>query len=147
MKVLELMQKDVKTCSPDDSLESIALMMWNHDCGSIPVVDPAGKPIGIITDRDIAMSCALNHKSLWDLRARDVTNNRPLFTCYEDDDMSVALATMQTHRIRRLPAVDDDGQLQGLISIDDVVARSEEKLRGMSYKDAMHTLKAVCVHH
>lgn len=147
MKVHNVMEKDVKTCSSDDTLESVAMMMWNSDCGSAPVIDPSGKPIGIITDRDIAMSCALNHKPLWELRTRDVTNNRPLYTCNENDDMRSALETMKSHRIRRLPVVDDVGHLQGLISIDDVVAFSEEKLPDLSFQDTMSTLKAVCIHH
>jgi CBS domain-containing protein len=121
--------------------------MWNTDCGSIPVIDQSGTPIGIITDRDIAMSCALIHKPLWKLRARDVTNSRPLYTCHGNDDMSFALETMRTYRIRRLPVVDKTGHLRGLISIDDIVAASEEKLPGMSFRDTMSTLKAVRIHH
>lgn len=147
MKVRDVMEKDVKTCSLDDNLESVAMLMWNNDCGSAPVIDQSGTPIGIITDRDIAMSCALNHKPLWELRTRDVTNNRPLYTCHENDDMSFALETMRAHRIRRLPVVDKTGHLRGLISIDDIVACSEDKLTGMSFQDTMNTLKAVCIHH
>lgn len=147
MKVCDVMEKDVKTCSPDDTLEAAAMMMWNSDCGSAPVIDQSGTPIGIITDRDIAMSCALNHKPLWELRTRDVTNNRQLYTCNGNDDMRTALETLQAHRIRRLPVVDDAGHLQGLISIDDIVACSEEKMPGMSFQDTMNTLKAVCIHH
>ena len=78
MKVRDVMESNVKTCALNDNLESVATLMWNNDCGSIPVIDQSGTPIGIITDRDIAMSCALNHKPLWELRARDVTNSRPL---------------------------------------------------------------------
>lgn len=147
MKVTNVMQKDVKTCGLDDTLESVALMMWNNDCGSAPVIDQSGTPLGIITDRDITMSCALNHKPLWELRTREVTNNRPLYTCNENDDISAALETLQTHRVRRLPVVNDAGHLHGLISIDDIVACSQEKMPGMSFQDTMNTLKAVCIHH
>jgi CBS domain-containing protein len=147
MKVRDVMEGDVKTCKLDDNLELVAMMMWHSDCGSIPVLDQSGTPIGIVTDRDIAMSCALNHKPLWELRARDVTNNRPLYTCHENDDMSFALETMRTYRIRRLPVVDKAGHLRGLISIDDIVAASEEKVPGMSFRDTMSTLKAVFIHH
>ncbi len=147
MKVSELMEREVKTCSPEDSLESSAMLMWNNDCGSVPVIEASGKPIGIITDRDIAMSCALNHKPLWELRTSDVTNNRPLYSCNENDDIYSALTTMKTRRVRRLPVVDGSGCLQGIISIDDIVARSEKKTPGMTFQDTMNTLKAVCAHH
>lgn len=147
MKVREIMERDVKTCHLEDTLESSAMMMWNNDCGSLPVIDSSGKPIGMITDRDIAMSSALNHRPLWDLHARDVTSNRPLYVCRENDDVRSALEAMQSHRVRRLPVVSDGGQLRGIISIDDVVACSDEKTAGLSYRDAMTTLKAVCIHH
>ena len=147
MKVSDLMERDVKTCSPDDTLESSAMMMWNNDCGSATVVDTSGTPIGIVTDRDIAMSCALNHKPLWELRNSEVTNNQTLYTCNENDDIGYALEAMQAHRVRRLPVVNDGGHLLGIISIDDVVACSEEKTPGMSFRDTMNAMKAVCIHH
>lgn len=147
MKVCDVMERDVKTCGPDDTLESVALLMWNHDCGAVPVVDQSANPLGIITDRDITMSCALNHKALWELSTKEVTNNRPLYTCGENDNMSSALKTMQAQRIRRLPVIDKSGCLKGIVSIDDVVACSEEKTLGMSFKDTMNTLKTVCIHH
>lgn len=147
MKVFEVMEKDVTSCSPDDALDAVAMLMWHNDCGSIAVVDQAGTPVGIITDRDIAMSCALNHKSLWDLHARDVTNNRPLHTCKENDGVGIALGIMQAQRIRRLPVLSESGRLRGIISIDDIVACSDEKMPDLSFRDTMKTLKAVCIHH
>jgi CBS domain-containing protein len=147
MKIFEVMEKDVTSCSPDDTLDAIAMLMWQNDCGSVAVVDQAGTAVGIITDRDIAMSCALNHKSLWDLCARDVTNNRPLYTCKENDDVGVALGIMQAQKIRRLPIVSESGHLRGIISTDDIVARSDEKMPDLSFRDTMKTLKAVCIHH
>lgn len=147
MKTCDVMERDVKTCSPDDNLESAAMLMWNNDCGAAMIIDPTGTPVGILTDRDIAMSCALNHKPLWDLSARDVTNNRPLYTCNENDDVRSALFTMQQQKIRRLPVVNEAGHIQGIISIDDIVACSEENMPDLSYQDTMKTLKAVCIHH
>ncbi len=147
MKVRDVMEKDVKSCGPDDTLESLAMTMWNNNCGSVPVTDSSGTPIGIITDRDIAMSSALNHKPLWELCSREVTNSRPLYTCNEKDDIHAALEAMQAYQVRRLPVIDDSGHLKGIISIDDIVACSEETTPGMSYLETMNTLKAVCVHH
>lgn len=147
MKACDVMVRDVKTCSPDDTLESVAMVMWNNDCGSVTMIDQMGTPIGIITDRDIAMSCALNHKSLWELSVKDVTNNRSLYMCNENDDVKSTLATMQQQKIRRLPVVNKAGHLEGIISIDDIVACSKETMPDLSYRDTMKTLKAVCTHH
>lgn len=147
MKVRDIMEKDVKTCNTNDTLEAPAMLMWNHNCGSAPVIDGSGTPIGIITDRDITMSCALNHKPLWELRTSEVISDRPLYTCNENDDISTALKTMQNNRVRRLPVVNNDGRLQGIISIDDIVACFKEETPGMSFHDTMNTLKAVSISH
>jgi CBS domain-containing protein len=147
MNVSDLMERDVVTCHPHDSLEIAARLMWDNNCGSIPVIDEYGVPVGIITDRDIAMSCVLNHKAQWELRASDVTNNRPLHLCSEHEDIKSALHAMLVQRIRRLPVVNAAGRLQGIISIDDIIARSEERAADLSFRDTMDTLKTVCIQH
>jgi CBS domain-containing protein len=141
------MERDVVTCHPDENLETAARLMWDNNCGSIPVIDEYGIPVGIVTDRDIAMSCVLNHRAPWELRVSDVTNNRPLHVCGEHEDIKGALHTMQMQKIRRLPVVNDAGRLQGIISIDDAIARSEERAPDLSFRDTMDTLKAVCIQH
>ena len=147
MIVSDLMERDVVTCHPGDNLETAARLMWDNNCGSIPVIDEFGIPVGIVTDRDIAMSCVLNHKAPWELRVSEVTNNRPLYVCVENDDIAGALHTMQTQRIRRLPVVNGAGRLRGIISIDDIVAHSAEQAPDLSFQDTMNTLKAVCIQH
>jgi CBS domain-containing protein len=152
MKVREIMTKQVASCHPEATLESVALMMWNSDCGSIPVVDEQGTPKGIVTDRDVAMASALQHKPLWEITAAQFADGRDLFTCTTEDDVRAALQAMEDHRIRRLPVVDSEGHLQGMLSVDDIVALAESTRGGkpsseLSAEDAMDVLKAVCKHH
>ena len=148
MNVTDIMVSDVRSCGPDTNLESAAMMMWDNDCGSLPIIDDGGNPIGIITDRDIAMASALNHKALWDISTREVMGDRPLFTCNLDDDIKSALKLMQTHKVRRLPVTNHSGHLEGVLSIDDVVACAEQgKTADLSFEDTVSTLKAVCKHH
>ena len=151
MKLRDLMTVDVSCCTPETNLEAAGQMMWDKDCGAIPVLDTDDRPVGMITDRDIAMSAVLNHKPLWDITAGEVTANRGVFACNMDEDIQTALSSMQTHKIRRVPVVDDDGRLRGLLSIDDLIARSERgasnKQPPLSYDRMMSTLKAVCFHH
>lgn len=147
MYASNVMERDVVACGPNETLESAAMMMWKNDCGAVVVVDESGAPVGIVTDRDIAMSCALNHKAMWDLSMCDVTNNRTLYTCNENDDMSDALQTMGEHKIRRLLVTNTEGKLQGIISIGDIVAFAGGKKKDLSYQTTMKTLKAVCIHH
>lgn len=147
MKVMDIMVHDVKSCDPDTNLESVAMMMWNNDCGSIPVLNNEGNPVGLITDRDIAMASALNHKALWDITTKEVMNTRPVYTCRSGDDIKSAIKLMQTHHIRRLPVTDGTGHLEGILSVDDIIASSNKGTTDLSYDETMKTLKAVCKHH
>lgn len=148
MNVNDTMMSQVKSCHPSSSLEDVAITMWNSDCGSVPIVDEQNKLIGIITDRDIAIGAALKHKALWEVSACEVTGDRPVFTCHPDDDIHTALAIMQRNKIRRLPIVNDAGELQGILSIGDVVALAEAKQGvDLSVDETMTMLKSVLIHH
>lgn len=148
MIVKEVMNREVTTCRPDTTLESAAIMMWDGDCGTVAVVDDGGKVIGIITDRDICMAVALQHKSASQIQVHEVMS-RHLFTCQPESDIMNALKTMSFQKVRRLPVTDDNGNVAGIISIEDLIARAERGRRGiqtpeLSYDDTMTTLKAIC---
>lgn len=152
MRVAEVMTPDVRCCTPQTDLETVAMEMWNGDCGSIPVMDDDGMPIGMITDRDIAMAAALQHKPLRDITTAEVTNGRDVYCCHSEDTIESALQVMSEGHVHRLPVIDASGCLQGILSADDVVACAERGKRGqgkpdLSFEDAMVTLKAVCKHH
>ena len=149
MKVNDVMTSDVQCCSINSSLDEIASKMWQGNCGAIPVGDAKSRPIGMITDRDIAMSCTLNHKAPWELQAATVIGNRELFSCSQDDSVDIALSIMKDRKVRRIPVTDNLGHLVGILSIDDIVARSNKgKLaQDIPYDVAMNTLKAVAFHH
>jgi CBS domain-containing protein len=151
MKLKTLMVKEVIACAPHTNLEEAGRLMWDHDCGAIPVLDDEGHPVGIVTDRDIAMSAVLNHKPLWDISAGEVIGSREVFTCHANDDIQAALAVMQSQHIRRMPVVDGDGRLLGLLSIDDIVARSAQpkgkRPPPVTFEETITTLKAVSYHH
>jgi CBS domain-containing protein len=151
MIVRDVMSHEVTTCSPDTTLESAALLMWNGDCGTVAVVDKDSRVIGIITDRDICMAVALQHKAASDIQVREVMGSN-LFTCQPDSDIMNVLKTMSFQKVRRLPVTNDNGQVEGIISIEDLIARAERGRRGirvpdLSYDDTMTTLKAICRSH
>lgn len=149
MNVNDIMITNASCCSTDTTLDKVAMLMWENNCGSIPVVDNKNKPIGIITDRDIAMCCALNHKAPWEMNTSTIMANRMLYTCSTDDDLEMAMSTMKKQKIRRLPVTNSDGSIAGMISIDDIVACSakNKSINKMSYDLTMNTLKAVAIHH
>jgi CBS-domain-containing membrane protein len=120
MNVAHCMTRDPKTCRASDSLERAAQIMWENDCGCVPVLDDASKIAGIVTDRDVCMAAYTRGAPLHALgvasaMARDVA------TCRPGDTLETALRTMRARQVRRLPVLDPDGGIAGLISLTDVV--------------------------
>jgi CBS domain-containing protein len=123
MKIQEIMTRDVRTCTLDSTLTQVARLMQTGGCGIIPVIGAAGRVAGVITDRDIALALLNTSRKPVNIAAREVMS-RELFSVLPDADVRKALVTMQEHRVRRLPVVDDDGRLKGILSIDDVILRA-----------------------
>ncbi|MCP3906748.1 MAG: CBS domain-containing protein [Oceanicoccus sp.] len=147
MKVSELMKADVQTCQSNTNLETVAMQMWNYDCGAIPVVDDAGIPTGIVTDRDIAMGSAFQHKPLQEITTQQVINHRELLSCKPDDDVDTALTIMMDGQIHRLPVVDNEGLLKGIISMDDMILVADAKktkTTPVSTAQVITALKQIC---
>jgi osmotically-inducible protein OsmY/CBS domain-containing protein len=149
MKVLDVMTSKVKACEPTTNLAAAVAMMWEENCGVLPTVNDKGRVIGIITDRDICMAAATRPKLASDITVGDVISGN-VYACSPGDDVEAALTTMQLHKVRRLPVVGDDGSLQGILSLDDVVLHARKTKGktppGISYAKVMDTLKAVCAH-
>jgi CBS domain-containing protein len=150
MKVQDVMTKDVKSCRPETNLAVAGAMMWESDCGALPVVDDAGKVMGMLTDRDIAIAVASRGRVASRIAANEVITGR-VSSCASDQHIADALAVMKQEKVRRLPVTNRDGVLQGILSINDIVLHADEtkgkQATGLSYEEAMSTLKAICEHH
>jgi len=146
VKIEEIMTRDVRTCSPDDTLATAAQVMWEMDCGVVPVTDREGKVVGIITDRDLAMAAHLQGVPLRESRVASVMA-RDVRCCAPGDSPATVQALMQQHRIRRVPVVDAERRLVGLITLGDLayVMSAEQTLGGdgMTWTAIAHTLSAV----
>ena len=129
MKVQRIMVHDVKTCRAHDTLNTAAQIMWEHACGCVPVVDEQLRPVGFLTDRDICMAAYTQGGSLQMLRVENAMAQR-VVSCHADDEISEAAGIMRENAVRRLPVVDHDGRLIGLLSIDDLACESQRNLRG-----------------
>jgi CBS domain-containing protein len=147
MKVKELMSRGVLTCRAHDDLNRAAQIMWEGNCGIVPVVDDEGRPIGMITDRDVCMSAYLKGATLRSMRVRDAMAKH-VTSCALDAAVETAMELMGETRVRRLPVVDSKGVLVGLLSLNDLAreARRHRKSSGGSrFTDAVvDTLGAVC---
>ena len=140
MKVQPLMTTDVGTCRPDTNLAAVAHLMWDKDCGFIPVVDAAGTVIGVVTDRDICNAAATRRMLPEHIAAREAMRS-PVYTCQSHDTIAAVLAQMKTARVRRLPVVDKTGALKGVISMNDIVLAAANK--GIAPAAIVSTLAAI----
>jgi len=107
------------TCAPEDPLYRPAQIMWEHDCGCVPVVDDSGRLSGIITDRDICMAAYTKGLPLNSIRAAEVMS-RHVHMCASDDTLERAIGRMAEAEVRRLLVVSEDGKLRGIVSLADV---------------------------
>jgi CBS-domain-containing membrane protein len=152
MRVEQIMTRNVRTCSPGDSLSAAARIMWEADCGCVPVVeqDPAGaaRVIGMITDRDICMAGYTQGRPLTAIRV-DGAMAKQVRACRPTDSIAEALNMLRTHQLRRLPVVDNGDHLVGMLSLADA-AREAVREQGRKGRDLTESrigevLEAICV--
>lgn len=124
MKVRDLMSSALFTCRPDDSLAHAARLMWDHDCGLLPVLDGEGRVGAVITDRDVCMGASTRGRELAALRVVD-SMSKTVVTCEPDEDVATATERMVQHQLRRLPVVDGKGLAVGLLSLNDLAGAAE----------------------
>jgi len=125
MKVAELMTRNAKACSAQDSLNMAARIMWDNDCGFVPVVDREGKVGGVLTDRDICMAAYTQGLPLHAMLVESAMADA-VVSCSPQDDVAVAGNLMRENRVHRLPVIDSDGRLCGVISLTDIVRQARE---------------------
>lgn len=146
MKVEDVMTRDVEFCTPETNLAAAAMQMWDRDCGVLPVVDDQRKVIGMITDRDICIKAATNHQDIATIKVEELRSG-PIHTCKPEADIREALETLQRAFVRRLPVVNDEGQLEGILSVSDILRHSREKVDkltpGVTYADVVSTFKVI----
>jgi CBS domain-containing protein len=130
MKVEQLMTREVKVCKADETLSRAAQLMWERDCGFIPVIASSGDGalVGVVTDRDIAMATYTQGKPPLAIPLSSVMARKPI-TCHIEDDIAQAEALMRTSQVRRLPVVDLNGRVVGILSLNDI-AREVQREKG-----------------
>jgi CBS domain-containing protein len=139
LKITELLEKNVYTARPEDFLNETAETMFRKDVGALPVVDEHDKLLGMITDRDICMCALIEGRKLAELPV-SLAMSAPVFACAIDDDVADVHAAMQTHQVHRVPVVDTDDKLVGIIGWSDLVRATNAKKRGMTSTDLLRTL-------
>jgi CBS domain-containing protein len=135
MKVSERMSGDVRTVGAHESLERAAQIMWEHDCGCVPIVDHEQHLVGVITDRDICMGAYTQGGCLRDIPVHRCMS-RAAHVCAPDDTLESAASRMGSQQVRRLPVVDGEGHVVGILALGDL-ARTIGTTRGGPQKQAL----------
>jgi len=133
MNVGQLMTQNVRACQAEDTMDTAAQLMWENDCGCVPVVDAKRRVVGMLTDRDICMAAYTQGGVLRALRVSSAMSKQ-VHACTPEDALSVAEELMRAKQIHRLPVVDADGHLVGIISLNDI-AREAERERAHAKKE------------
>ena len=140
--VKEVMTAQYRACDEADHLGTAALRMWEADCGILPILS-GRKLVGVVTDRDLCMGLALKNCRPDERTVREVASG-VLYSCTPGATLSAALATMAAHRVRRLPVL-DDGQLVGMLSLNDIVLAAGEP-GAPAAQQVLDALRNICAH-
>ena len=126
-KCNEVMTLELVCCLPDDSVAKAAELMKSQNIGSIPVIEneQTRKLVGIVTDRDLTLTIVAEGRDARSTKVEAVMT-RKLVTCLADDDLQKALDAMANHQLRRIPVVDNDNRIVGIIAQADVATRVDE---------------------
>ena len=141
MKVNQIMTTEPRTCSRGTTLATAASLMWDGDCGILPVVEE-GKLVGIVTDRDMFIALATRNKLASQITVGEVARET-VATCEPEDDVHAVLATMKNHRVRRLPVVGFGGTVLGVISMNDILLAVGPN-EAVHDEEVVETLQAIC---
>lgn len=143
MKVKEIMTPNAKAIWLTESLADAAQLMWENDCGVLPIIKDGRKVIGMITDRDICMAAAMRDKNPSGVSVEEVMTGL-VYSLNPEDEIDQALKAMQEHKVRRLPVVNAEGELEGILSMNDVVLNAKAQGDSLAYGDVVKTYQAIC---
>lgn len=148
MKVSELMTASVARCGLHQNLAEAAHVMWESDCGFVPIVDlEEGTLAGVLTDRDTCMAAAIQGRPLAEIGVAEVMTKN-VATIRPEDPIEQALDQMASHQLRRLPVVDAGGRLVGVLSANDLfrAVPKSGKQRAAYEHQLVETMASVCEH-
>ena len=143
MHVKDIMSHPVVTCPTTSTLDHAARLMWEFDCGVVPVVDDNGRVAGMVTDRDICMAAYTQGKPLNAIPVASAMAHE-VVAVHTDDSIEHAEALMRDSQVRRLPVLDGDSRPTGLVSMSDLARLSARAHKTAVDRELVQTLAAVC---
>jgi CBS domain-containing protein len=131
MTAKDLMTPNPACCTMQTPVQEVARMMVEHDCGEIPLVEQPGlkRVVGVVTDRDIVCRAVAEGKNPLTLTAAAVMTS-PAVTVNERDDLDEVIRVMESHQIRRVPVLNQNAEVCGILSLADIARRNSRKDTG-----------------
>jgi CBS domain-containing protein len=145
MKVKDVMVKAPVVCGPETNLAAAVEILWDRNCGILPIVDDQRQVLGVITDRDIAVALGTRNRLPGEITAAEA-GTRKVHSCKAMDDVRRALDRMAEEKVRRLVVVNEQNQLEGVLSMDDIVLHAATQTSGkpdLSADDILRALKTL----
>ncbi len=141
------MERDVTSCRMGESLESAANLFWSKDIGALPVVDATDSVVGMLTDRDVCLSGFFRGRMLKEIAIGEAMSET-VTSCRASDSIEQAAQRMAEARVRRLPVLDKEGRLEGMVGWTDLVrAATKTKLTLKAAKLVLDALGAIATPH
>jgi len=144
--VKEIMYGAPKYCTEKDTLQNAVKELSKDNIGSLPVVDSDKKVVGIITNRDVCSALGRTNRQFNELKV-DEAMTREAYSCKPEDDVQTALRIMRTKKVHRLPVIDKEGRLRGLLSLNaivrNVVGKEKPELEHAGEENIVKTLRAI----
>lgn len=146
MKVQDVMMRTPVSCDPETNLGAAVELLWNRNCGVLPIVDAQQKVVGVVTDRDLCVAFGTRNRLPGEIKVGEVVTGK-VFSCRPADDIHTALDAMARQKVRRLVVLNQEGTLEGILSMDDVVLHAEAGKAGkavdLSEAEIVETLRRV----
>jgi CBS domain-containing protein len=129
MLVKDVMVRTPAFCAPEANLGEATAILWNRNCGILPIVDSQQRVIGVVTDRDLCIAMGTRNRLPGEITLAQVASKK-VYSCRSDETIPGALEIMGRHKVRRLIVVDGQGHLEGILSMDDIVLHAEPAVGG-----------------
>jgi CBS domain-containing protein len=143
MRAKDIMSHPAVTCPVTSTLDQAARIMWECDCGIVPVVDNEGRLAGVVTDRDICMAAYTQGRPIREIPVVTAMA-REVAASHTEDTIESVESLMREMRVRRIPVIDTDNRVAGLISLNDLARQTSRARRAAADRELVQTMAAVC---
>jgi len=143
MQIKDIMSHPVVTCPADSTLDQAARLMWEFDCGIVPVIGDDGRLVGVVTDRDICMAAYTQGKALSAIPVGTAMATQ-VVAVHGEELIEQAEHLMRDSQIRRLPVLDNDNRPVGIVSMNDLARLAARAHKNAVNRELVDTLATVC---